>query len=82
MSLDELKNNQKLMDVLDGLGLSAENRKIAEAYFDGSGEADGTLLSRLTMQDLSQLPERTDKERGVRDAFKKAGPKPGACPIY
>lgn len=58
MSLNELKNNQKLMDVLDGLGLSAENRKIAEAYFDGSGEADGTLLSRLTMQDLSQLPEK------------------------
>ena len=33
MNLNEERNYQKLMDALDALGLSEENRKTADLYF-------------------------------------------------
>lgn len=42
-----------LSDALDGLKLTAENRKLAEQYLDLSGEEDPGLLSGVRRQDFS-----------------------------
>lgn len=34
MNLNEECNYQRLLDTLDAMGLEAENRKLAEEYFD------------------------------------------------
>lgn len=81
MKLSDERNYQELLDVLEGLGLSEENQKTADAYFGERGEPDETFLARLRLQDLSGLSEEAKiksihylanlNKRGRTEAFSR-----------
>ena len=56
MNLNEERNYQKLMDALDALRLSEENRKTADIYFSQSEGKEAEILKQVKPQDLSELP--------------------------
>ncbi len=57
MNLSEERNYQKLMEVLDALELSAENRRLAEEYLTAREPEQTALLEKAVHQDFS----KTDK---------------------
>lgn len=59
MNLENERNYQKLMEVLDSLELTENNRKLAESYLDMSKEENQTLLSQAEHQDFSKLTSTT-----------------------
>ena len=74
MNLNEERNYQKLMDTLDALNLSEENRKLAEEYFSQGNEARN--LARVRLQDFSRLSEEERKKSvGYVEHLRKRGKK-------
>lgn len=59
MNLNEERNYQKLMDILDVLELSEKNQKLAEEYVSPEQSARPELLKEVEQQDFSKL----DKEK-------------------
>lgn len=76
MNLNEERNYQKLMDALDALGLSEENRKTADLYFAQSEGKEAEILKQAKLQDLSELPEE-DQNKSISyiEHLKKRGKK-------
>ena len=68
MNLNEERNYQKLMDTLDALNLSEENRKLAEEYFSQGNEARN--LARVRLQDFSRLSAEERKKSCSRTRAK------------
>lgn len=56
MNLSEERNYQKRMDTLDLMGLTEQNRKLAEQYLDMTGTEKRELLGKVERQDFSVLP--------------------------
>ena len=76
MNLNEERNYQKLMDALDALRLSEENRKTADIYFSQSEGKEAEILKQVKPQDLSELPEE-DQNKSISyiEHLKKRGKK-------
>lgn len=74
MNLSEERNYQKLMETLDLLDLSEDNRKLAEAYLDGSAPENRELLTRVGRQDFARLDqEKQQKARAYAEHLQKRG---------
>ena len=67
MNLNEERNYQKLMDVLEALGLSEKNQAAAEEYFapEAADDQRERALRRMELQDFSELPQ--DKRKKSSD---------------
>ncbi|MDE7239869.1 MAG: hypothetical protein K2N41_09185, partial [Lachnospiraceae bacterium] len=57
MNLSEERNYQKRMDTLDLMGLSEQNRILAEQYLDMTGPENRALLEKAEHQDFSVLDQ-------------------------
>ncbi len=55
MNLENERNYQKLLETLDSLELTENNRNLAESYLDMSKEEDQSLLSQAEHQDFTKL---------------------------
>ncbi len=64
MNLNRGYNDQKLQEILEGLKLSEELRQEAELFLDPTMPDDGSFLSKLSLQDLSE----TDKDLRQKSA--------------
>ncbi len=58
MNLSEERNYQKLMETLEAMELSEENRRLAEQYLDMSMPERRELLKEAKRQDFSRLDEQ------------------------
>ena len=67
MNLNEERNYQKLMDVLEALGLSEKNQAAAEEYFapEAADDQRERALRRMELQDFSELSQ--DKRKKSSD---------------
>lgn len=74
MNLSEERNYQKLMETLDAMELSEENRGLAEQYLDMSLEENQELLGEAKRQDFSQLArEKQQKAKAYVEHLQKRG---------
>ena len=71
MNLENERNYQKLMEVLDSLELTENNRKLAERYLDMSKEEDQALLSQVEHQDFTRLKSMTEGNEYVNHLQKR-----------
>ena len=62
MNLGEERSRQKLSEVLELLGLSEKNLKIAERYLDPECGEERDLLLEAELQDLSGLDENARRK--------------------
>ncbi len=61
MNLNEERNYQKMLEVLDALELTEKNRQLAEQYLDTSQPENRELLSQVERQDFSRLDREKRK---------------------
>lgn len=74
MNLSEERNYQKLMETLEAMELSEENRKLAEQYLDMSLPENRELLKEVKRQDFSRLDrEKQQKARAYGEHLQKRG---------
>lgn len=62
MNLRDERGYQKLLELLDAMELTAENRKKAEQYLDISQPENGNLLKEVEHQDFSALDQEKKKK--------------------
>ncbi len=74
MNVSEERNYQKLMETLDLLELSRENRELAEAYLDCSAPEKRELLAKLKKQDFARLDkDKQQKAKAYAEHLQKRG---------
>ncbi|MBD5466622.1 MAG: DUF4132 domain-containing protein [Lachnospiraceae bacterium] len=74
MNLSEERNYQKRMDTLDLMGLTEQNRILAEQYLDMTGPENRELLEKAEHQDFSVLDqEKRRKCNEYAEHLKKRG---------
>ena len=62
MKLNEERSYEKLMEILDGLDLTEENRQLAAKYFHPAEAENPALLEKAVLQDFSGLAEENQRK--------------------